>query len=190
MYAGLALRIACSFLGDTDISDMSLDDKEHWTRVWWTTWQLDTMTAFEMGLKSTFLLENLETSLPSARHIACSGHAEFSDPRILTAHIKLCSTRIEVLKTAKRPRVEDAVSFQGMIRDSLRQLQQWLAELPKEYFFEFHNGPPSRMLEMESVRSLASIYLRYHQVSFNSTQILIRLLNHTSSTFFLSDQSF
>lgn len=143
----------------------SAELNEHQKRVWWTTWQIDTMTASELGLNPSFDLEDAETSLPSVDELSPTNRSDFAEFQILRAHIKLYSIKIAILKIAREYRVEGITNIQDVVRAPIDQLEKWRAELPIEYSFHFSQGIPPKMLELRAMRSLASVFLRYHQVS-------------------------
>ncbi|TPX15852.1 uncharacterized protein E0L32_000186 [Thyridium curvatum] len=184
-YSGLAVRLASSLMlhkPPSATSKLSAVAAEHHKRVWWTTYQLDAMTSAEVGLKATLRFDDAELPLPSDEgllHLPSSPPqqqqqqqedvvGEFHDAQVLAAYLKLCSIRSDIAETAGRLREEDFADYQRVVREPLRRLERWRAELPARYSFDFANlagggGLPPAMLALPSMRSLASIYLRYHQ---------------------------
>jgi len=136
---------------------------EHQKRVWWTTFLMDTMTSSEVGLKATLRFKDTEQLLPSSAQLRMDEQRDFRDPEILTAHIKLCDIRNDILETAGRLQQQDFANYHQAIHYPLCLLEQWRLEVPAQYSFDFSQGIPTQMLQLVSMRSLASLYLRYHQ---------------------------
>lgn len=82
----------------------------------------------------------------------------------MTAHLKLVHIRGMILETIGQVHEVDFASYQRTIAVPLRELEIWKSQLPADIRFDFSGGVPSRMIERPSMRSLASCYLRFHQV--------------------------
>ncbi|KAL2417445.1 hypothetical protein ABEF91_006508 [Exophiala dermatitidis] len=163
MYSGLAVRIATCLLLHKPAVGMTAPTAEHHKRVWWTTFQLDAMTAPEVRLKPTLRLDDVELALPADETLTRQDRSEFNDAQILAAHLKLCGIRSDIAEVAGRLQEDDFADYQRAVQVLLSRLQQWKTELPVQYRFEFDSGLPTAMLALPSMRSLASVYLRYHQ---------------------------
>lgn len=51
-----------------------------------------------------------------------------------------------------------------MLDRPLSILENWQKQLPSDLDFDFTNGIPESLMAMPHCRSLASLYLRFHQV--------------------------
>lgn len=137
---------------------------EHKKRVWWTTYQLDAMTGSEMGMNAAFDFEEVEVHLPSTNDLAPIDCAEFTDGTIFTAHVRLCNVRAGVLSSIPSIRDTDGDSVDTNFTKPLDLLSDWRKELPARIDFDFSQGVPQAMIALSEMRSLASVYLRFHHV--------------------------
>jgi proline utilization trans-activator len=164
MYAGMSTRIASSLMLHSPTRTEPPAVAEHRKRVWWTTFLMDAMVSSEMGLRATFGFEHTEHSLPSDAQLPAADRDDFWDSQIMTAHLKLCNIKSLILDTIGRLQQTDFASYEKLIEVPLCGLESWKRELSPVISFEFSNGVPQAMLDRPSMRSLASCYLRYHQV--------------------------
>lgn len=164
MYAGISARIASNLMLHIPSKTESPVMAEHRKRVWWTTFLMDAMVSSEMGLRAAFGFSQAEHSLPSDTQLPVAQLGDFWDSQIMTAHLKLCNIKSLILDTVGQLQATDFSSYEKVIETPLRELESWKHELPSRIRFEFSNGVPPPMLELPSMRSLASCYLRYHQV--------------------------
>jgi hypothetical protein len=147
---------------------------EHRKRVWWTTFLMDAMVSSEMGLRAAFGFAQAEHALPSDERLSPMQLGDFWDSNIMTAHLKLCSFRSLILESVGRLDEADFASYDKFVAAPLQELESWKRELPDEISFDFSAGVPPKMLELPSMRSLASCYLRYHQVRCPSGEVCAR----------------
>lgn len=106
------------------------------------------------------------SNLPSSENLEGSDLEEFSDPNLLTAQARLCLIKSKALETASRgfpAQSPDAAC--SAVQPCLDMLQEWRDSLPPYLSFTFADGLDPKMVELPFVRILASLYLRYHQVS-------------------------
>lgn len=165
MYAGMSARIASSLMlhvpaATTDPPAVA----EHRKRVWWTTFLMDAMVSSEMGLRAAFGFAQAEHALPSDDRLSPAQRGDFWDSNIMSAHLKLCEIRSLILESVGRLDEADFANYDKFVAAPLQELESWNRELPGEISFDFSCGVPQAMLERSSMRSLASCYLRYHQV--------------------------
>ncbi|KAH7073066.1 proline utilization trans-activator [Paraphoma chrysanthemicola] len=167
-YSGLAIRFASILmLQMPDMRHIATEiECEHRKRLWWTTYQLDAMTGYELGLNSTYDLGELEAKigLPSEANMSPEQQLEFAPAQILTAHALLVSIRARILSI---PSIEIAAGTHSQhviatLTSSIAVIDEWYASLPQSYRFDFSNGLPDALTEMSEYRSLASLFLRYH----------------------------
>lgn len=136
---------------------------EHRKRLWWTSYCIDRMTSTELGVAPAFSCVPEGMQLPSSAGLAPEEAEQFSDPSLLTATAQLCEIKRDVVRTAAQHGGSE--ERLDAIQASLDMLQQWRAGLPAAMDFTFEDNLPKRLMESRHGRILASIYLRYHQVS-------------------------
>ncbi|RDW78728.1 uncharacterized protein DSM5745_05580 [Aspergillus mulundensis] len=165
MYAGTSMRIACTLMLHKPAISETPATTEHQKRVWWTTSLMEAMTSSERGLRSTFGFMQAEQHLPSDELLAPNERDNFWDAQLMAAHLKLCKIRSLILETLGHLHEyeNDFDRYEKAVEVPLRELELWKRELPPDISFEFSQGVPQDMLDRPSVRSLASMYLRYHQ---------------------------
>ena len=139
-------------------------EREHWKRIWWTSYCLDRMTSSDSGLESAYHGDSPELDHPNDISLLPEEMQEFSAAQYLTAQSKLCLVKRRIDWTASRLRSDDSRDFQEILEPSMELLEQWRSELPPDMSFTFEDGIPLAMAELPAMRSLASLYLRYHQV--------------------------
>ncbi|ETN38206.1 uncharacterized protein HMPREF1541_06237 [Cyphellophora europaea CBS 101466] len=162
-YTGLSIRIATALMLHKPVGTRSAAAAEHSKRLWWTCLLMDNMTSSEVGVKPTLRFNEAELPLPADNLLPMDAQGDFNDPAIFTAHLKLCNIRNDIHETAGRLQQHDFANYHQAVQHPLRLLQQWLVEMPDEYSFGFNDGMPAEMLSLTSMRSLTSLYLRYHQ---------------------------
>lgn len=124
---------------------------------------MDTMTSAEVGLKASLRFTEAEQPMPSNASLKSEEQADFRDPDILAAYLRLCEARNIILETAGRLQQDDFTNFSHAVQHPLHLLEQWRLAMPPKFSFDFSYGLPSAMLNLPSMRSLASLYLRFHQ---------------------------
>jgi proline utilization trans-activator len=171
MYAGMSARIANSLMLHRPTMTDGPVVAEYRKRVWWTTFLMDTMVSSEMGLRASVGFAQAEHAFPSDEQIHPIHRADFWDSYIMTAHLKLCNIRVHILETVGQIQESDFASYERVIAVPLQELDVWKTELSPLIVFDFSNGVPQQMLDLPSMRSLASLYLRYHQVRIPTQDI-------------------
>lgn len=154
---------------------------------------MDAMTSAEVGLKATLRFGDAELPLPSDELLTPQDRVDFRDAQILAAYLKLCSIRSDIAEVVGRLQEEDFINYQQVVQEPLQRLDQWRLELPAQYSFEFSCGIPPAMLAFQSMRSLASVYLRYYQVStvaFEFEEIALRHVRVTLYSYVRFSSSF
>jgi len=124
---------------------------------------MDAMTSSEMGLRATFALIQAEQPLPLDEQLAPADRDDFWGSKTMTAHLNLCNIRTLILETLAQLQESDFASYEKATEVPLRELELWKLQLPADSSFEFSQGIPQAMLDQPWMRSLASVYLRYHQ---------------------------
>lgn len=171
MYAGMSARIASSLMLHIPSTATDPHSAEHRKRVWWSTYLMDTMVSSEMGLRAAFVFAQAEHALPSDDRLPAVQRADFWDAGLMTALVRLCSVRSLILESVGRLHETDFEGYQRLIDAPIRELEAWRRGIPSEISFEFAEGVPEAMHSVLSTRSIASVYLRYHQVGTWSTLI-------------------
>lgn len=143
---------------------VSNTEREHWKRVWWTSYCLDRMTSSDSGLESAFHGDSPELDHPDDSLLLPEEMQEFSAGQYLTAQSKLCLIKRRIDGASCRLRSDDSRDPQEILEPTLDLLEHWRSELPPDMSFTFEDGIPLAMAELPAMRSLASLYLRYHQV--------------------------
>lgn len=140
--------------------------------MWWMTWLMDAFTATEMSLKPSFRLHEVGLCLPSDEDLSNDERAEFGDVQMLLASLRLCSLKTQILDTVGSLGEEELTNLQPATAGLLNALECWKLELPNQFSFGYSQGIPLAMLTLPSMRSLASLYLRYYQVGFTAEKNL------------------
>lgn len=121
------------------------------------------MTSSEVGLRAPSRLRDAEQSFPSDAYPRVDEQEDFRDSDILTSHLKLCDIRNDILDVAGQLHQHDFANYHKAVHYPLCLLEHWREEMPARYSFSFAHGIPPAMLTLPCVRSLASLYLRFHQ---------------------------
>lgn len=139
---------------------------EHLKRVWWTCYCIHQMISTELGLPSLYDCVVDWSQPPSSVGLGAQEMDQFFNGELLTAHAKICLVRAKIIKVVTRglPETESG-GLVGALSPCVDSLQQWRHELPAHMLFTFENGIGPEMAELPYSRALASLYLRYHQVS-------------------------
>lgn len=124
---------------------------------------MDNMTSSEVGVKPTLRFAEVEQPMPSDAGLSPEEQVDFKDAKIQTMNVKLCDVRNSVLTIATRFQKDDFANFSHVIQHPMDRLAEWRSSVPAEYSFDFSSGIPGQMQRLPSMRSLASVYLRYHQ---------------------------
>lgn len=144
--------------------------QEHRKRVWWTSYCMNRMVSTELGIPPAHEPASRDLQLPSSAHLAPDDEEEFFDPKLLTAQTQLCQIKFKVVETASHHLQMSADgSPLDILGPCLTTLQEWRQHLPRGMSFTFDNGIPKEMLGLPAARVVASLYLRYHQVSLYSS---------------------
>ncbi|PVH98163.1 hypothetical protein DM02DRAFT_683049 [Periconia macrospinosa] len=168
VYSGLAIRIAASLMLHSPVACNTTysGDSEHRRRIWWTTYQLDGMTGSDLGLNATYEFEEIEAKLglPSDENLSQENQDEFTPCAILTAHLCLCSVRSGILSVAGAGLSHaELEQVEASLTPPINILEEWHQQLPESIKFDFSAGIPSAVIGLPECRSLASLYLRFHQ---------------------------
>lgn len=147
-----------------DASEVRVQN-EHRRRVWWTSYCLDRMISTDLGLEPAQLAP---PDLPSSAGLVGAEADEFFDARLLAAHAQLSEIKRRVVGAAAAECMRvgsDDGERQRLIWPCLEMLGAWREGLDEEMSFDFQGGIPDGMMALPFARVLASLYLRYYQVS-------------------------
>lgn len=101
--------------------------------------------------------------MPSDEGLTLDEQRDFATADILTAYLRLCDVRSSVSEATTRLRQGDFANFHITMQQPMSLLSQWRQSIPEKYDFDFILGIPEKMTTLPSMRSLASVYLRFHQ---------------------------
>lgn len=138
---------------------------EHRKRLWWTSYCMDRMISTELGVSPALASVPEGMQLPCSASLTSEDLEQFSDPSLLTASTQLCEIKRHVVITAAQHSDVDDERRLDIIKPCIDMLHDWRANLPSNMTFTFEDSLPTRLMEAQSGRILASIYMRYHQAS-------------------------
>ncbi|KAI8413988.1 hypothetical protein FOFC_07279 [Fusarium oxysporum] len=107
-YAGQSVRLAhCLGLDHPAPTSLSKLEQEHRKRVWWTAFCVDRMISTELALHPAYTGLGQELDYPDSSGLTAEEEEEFFDPVLLTALIKLCEIKTDVVNTVSRLKHKD-----------------------------------------------------------------------------------
>lgn len=137
---------------------------EHRKRVWWTSYCLDKIISTEMD-KSPDLTHDPMLSYPTIGFLSTEERKEFSEPEYLTAQVRLTFIKMDIVTTVLRLKLDDPADVQSTLQTKLKKLESWRMGLPPHMIFDLEHGIPQEVVQLNAMRSLVSLYLRFNQVS-------------------------
>ncbi|KAM0545426.1 hypothetical protein ACHAPJ_011331 [Fusarium lateritium] len=187
MYAGMSARM-CNLLGlhQSPSQTYSELDKEHRKRVCWTSYCLDKMTSSELGLLPSFQHSQIKLDYPSDQQLEPGDADQFFEADFLHARIQLTLMKAEadIFIDLWQSIRDDIPDGERRVRPILLKLENWLHELPTSLKFDCEAGMPEAMAQAPNMRSLASLYLRWHQCFI----LLLRPFFLKQITYIVSDE--
>ncbi|KAJ5490164.1 hypothetical protein N7453_010989 [Penicillium expansum] len=162
-YAGMALRLAMLLGLSTPHNQMSLLEQEHRKRIWWTTICMDIMTCTELSLTPAAAFDEDSIEFPDNSQLSAEDVEEFSDPQYLTAQVKLCRIKYQIIKKISELRFGNAVEAHALIEPCLQALNNWRLEFSPTLEFTSDGGFTDGTLAFPPMRTIASLLLRYNQ---------------------------
>ncbi|KGO75807.1 Pyruvate/Phosphoenolpyruvate kinase [Penicillium italicum] len=196
-YAGMALRLAMLLGLSKPQRQMSPLEQEHCKRIWWTTICMDVMTCTELSLTPTHAFDEDSIDFPDNSQLSADDAEEFSDPQYLTAQVKLCRIKYQIIKQVFELRLGNAVEAQALIEPCLQALNNWRLEFSPTLVFAEEGGFSDETLAFLPMRTIASLLLRYNQSSniftakfgfWESLHIFSSLTVHVISGFLMEKQ--
>ena len=151
------------------ISPTDLDRSEHIRveqdkRTWWTSWCIDLMVCTELGVSPIHKNNNKRLELPSNNGVE-EFQGQFFNAQLLKAQIELCQIRLQVIETVTTRLQKGALDrLRSVLSPCLTAINTWRKDLPLDLSFDFNEGIPQTLATSSLLRSVASLYLRYHQV--------------------------
>lgn len=164
MYSGMALRSASTLELGTHPEAAFSEESRYRKLLWCTTLILDTTTAIATGLPPAHSIDDVELQNLVKDDSLKAGSSEPASSTLIIEHLKLCMIQTKIQRAISFFRVEDFSSFQSAIAGPLEALRRWKSMLPTGLAFDVRVGIPEQMCSHKSMRSLASLYLRYEQV--------------------------
>ena len=125
---------------------------------------MDIATSTELGLSPNHYEITTELELPDDSHLSVQEQCEFHPPEYLTSQVKLAMLKSEVASTTSILKENDLAGACRDVDNILQKLYDWKNQLPASFPPVFAEGIPEDAKRMVTIRSLASIYIRYHQV--------------------------
>ena len=122
------------------------------------------MTAPLLGLRPSIRLEDVDVGLPSDHGLTPDHLLDLGKCELLLLNISLTKINGRILDNVAQLRVKDYEDYEAKIQASLSELEQWRSNIPPRYGGDWALGIPPAVHEMGEMRSLASLFLRYHQV--------------------------
>ncbi|KAK2699667.1 hypothetical protein QWA68_000763 [Fusarium oxysporum] len=155
-YAGQSVRLAhCLGLDHPAPTSLSKLEQEHRKRVWWTAFCVDRMISTELALHPAYTGLGQELDYPDSFGLTAEEQEEFFDPVLLTALIRLCEIKTDVVNTVSRLKHKDITEPYQVLRQCLQGLDRCGRELPERVFSGGSSLPENRIC--------SSLALRYHQ---------------------------
>ncbi|KAM5517773.1 hypothetical protein FOXYSP1_08558 [Fusarium oxysporum f. sp. phaseoli] len=155
-YAGQSVRLAhCLGLDHPAPTSLSKLEQEHRKRVWWTAFCVDRIISTELALHPAYTGLGQELDYPDSSGLTAEEEEEFFDPVLLTALIKLCEIKTDVVNTVSRLKHKDITEPYQVLRQCLQGLDRCGRELPERVFSGGTSLPENRIC--------SSLALRYHQ---------------------------
>lgn len=168
MYAGMSAR-TCSILRlQKPAPDLLYpsSEKEHRKRVCWTSYCLDKMTSSEMGLPPSFQSKQIEIEYPSDESTCFEENENFFEADFFRARIQVTMMKAEadIFIDSWQSTRDDILEIERRAGPILAKLESLMKNLPGYMLFNCDLGLPDEMARLPTMRSLASLYLRYNQV--------------------------
>lgn len=168
-YAGMALRLA-KIMGlptTPDPRDIEPVELEHRKRVWWTTICMDLMTCTELSIEPTDGFDDDRIGFPDNSSLSSMEAREaFSDPQYLTAQVELHRIKYRIIERISELRSGDADETHRLLAPCLEALRYWRLEFHASLEYAEDGGFAEITLARPEMRTIASILMRYNQVSF------------------------
>jgi proline utilization trans-activator len=196
VYAGMTMRLSNMIGLDKPAGpEFSAVEREHRKRLWWTSYCFDKNTSSEMGWKPAYVLPDHQLGYPSNDGLSEGELLEFHDPGFLTAQVKLTELKLSITETAYRLKAGGSVGTHE-IRQCLNVLQNWMSELAPNVAINLTFGIPSELAKVRTVRTSASLVLKYDHVStrilylyISNVKLLCGAVHYLASTTFSSTRN-
>ena len=149
---------------------LSPSDKEHRKRLCWTTYCLDKMTSSELGALPSFQAGQIKVDYPRDDALLPEDACQFKPAAFLDARIQLTFLKAEadVFIDLWQSIRDDIPDVERRVSTILAKLKSWSESLPTFMSFDCDLRIPEEMGQLSTMRSLASLYLRSHQVRLAS----------------------
>ncbi|KAK7408303.1 hypothetical protein QQX98_009505 [Neonectria punicea] len=99
-----ALNLAVNRPAPASLSNL---EREHRKRVWWTAFCVDRAISTELGLRPAYIGVGEGLGYPDSSSLTAEEKEEFYDAELLTAQIKLCEVKCDVVDTVSQLKSKD-----------------------------------------------------------------------------------
>ena len=160
-----------------NISEVEIDrvDQEHRTRVFWTGYTLERLTASKMGHPVSVQDDDIGVDLPSNRGLTEAELSDFLDEEYANASIRLARLSRQIVGSIyNRKPVQGA--FSSRVQTCLKDLRRWVESLPK------HLQIPAGGVAHPLQRPQKWLHLSFNQYAIQTTRpILLHLFRNNKS---------
>lgn len=127
---------------------------------------MDLMTCTELSIAPTDGFDDDRIGFPDSSSLSLMDAGEaFSDPQYLTAQVKLHRIKYRIIERISKLRSGDADETRRLLAPCLEALRAWRLEFPASLEYAEDGGFAESTLARPEMRTIASILMRYNQVS-------------------------
>lgn len=161
----MALRLGSLLKISNPTAGESVDivEYEHTKRVWWTSVCMDLMTCTELSLAPACRIDDIVLQLPDDSQLPTADD-DFNAALYLTAQVNLCRLKHRTIETALDLRVGNIRDAYTLIEPCFQGLRQWKANFFPTLEFSEHTEFTNATLALPTMRTVASMLMRYNQV--------------------------
>ncbi|KAF5013319.1 hypothetical protein FDECE_669 [Fusarium decemcellulare] len=125
--------------------------QEHRKRVWWSVYTLDRFWAAQIGQAVSIRDEDIDVDLPSIEGLSPESAAEdFADPEYLTAYLRVTNLAAQIAYSVYSRKIQ-STSFACRVQQALRDLSNWLHDLPDPLRAAMEELPPNASVSTTSL---------------------------------------
>lgn len=129
---------------------------------------MDLMTCTELSIAPTDGFDDDRIGFPDNSSLrSMDGSKAFSDPQYLTAQVKLHRIKYRIIERISELRSGDADETRRLLDPCLEALRYWRLEFRTSLEYAEDGGFAESTLARPEMRTIASILMRYNQVSLN-----------------------
>lgn len=168
MYSGMAVRSStCLGLHRSipETSIMSLIEREHRIRLWWTVYIFDRSTCSKLGQPLTIQDSDMDVGMPSLDTLIPESQTKLGSPDHLIAYINLAQITGFIMRDIYAPSPKaNGGRLVHNVRAILQKLRKWDAHVPARLRWSAETGVP---------RSVASLQLHFNQCIILTTRPIL-----------------